>query len=455
MAKNIKNLVFDNHFIKTAANPKNGLKKLFIANKEIVINIPAFLADPNNGIDEIYVGGDKLITDLPNYFSDPNNNLDELYINESQVLNNSDSVKLINSDIIIIIDHVGAPINISCDGDCTWTEDGINEEDLNSGTNIIITTKSTVIYLNFEKSDKPTYLNFNATSGFARHSMHGCIINNFHTINNIGSFYKANQSLMYSVINANTNNINDTNNMYQFCYDLNYASWFDTSNVTNFAYMHTNNYSIKYIPQYDFTSSLNMDAIFENCRSLLKYGDIICPLLGFNSKYGFNRLFNGAYEIKTIGYIAAGNNIWFDSVFNECRELEYIKGIDVSCHRSNRAFKNAHSLISFSGNFRCAGNIPSDSFSGTNSLVSPTAAEVTTILAHGQFSSSAFSGTTNYEIKLPNKSVVDNHGKALVFNHFKKVLTWTPMAFPTTGGTAGQVLRLAADNKTLEWYTLP
>ena len=49
----IKNLVFANHFIKTACNPKNGLKCLYIDGKKVIINPP-----PTPG------GGGELTTDV-------------------------------------------------------------------------------------------------------------------------------------------------------------------------------------------------------------------------------------------------------------------------------------------------------------------------------------------------------------------------------------------------------
>ena len=111
------------------------------------------------------------------------------------------------------------------------------------------------------------------------------------------------------------------NELFYDCYSLQSVSIKDTSNVTSFASMHYNNYSLQKMPTYTFNSAgVDVNSMFFNCYSLIETHPISLTLKGF-----LYNMFYYCKSLKSIDLTINSNvNYPLSSVFNGCLSLENI-----------------------------------------------------------------------------------------------------------------------------------
>lgn len=112
-------------------------------------------------------------------------------------------------------------------------------------------------------------------------------------------------------------------NLFCDCYALQSVSIKDTSNVTSFASMHYNNYSLQKMPTYTFRGAgVDVSTMFYNCYSLRETYQLVITLIS-NVLAG---MFFGCRSLRYIDLIINSNaNYSLPSIFNGCISLEEIK----------------------------------------------------------------------------------------------------------------------------------
>ena len=108
------------------------------------------------------------------------------------------------------------------------------------------------------------------------------------------------------------------------CYSLQSVTIKDTSNVTSFASMHANNYSLQKMPNYTFRSAgVQADSMFYNCYSLVETYPINVTI---TNDVDIQSMFYGCRSLKYIDLTINSNvNYSLSSLFNQCYALSKIK----------------------------------------------------------------------------------------------------------------------------------
>ena len=138
--------------------------------------------------------------------------------------------------------------------------------------------------------------------------------------NMVSFFYRSN----FEEINIDISSlVTGVNTMFSQCYNLKKitGNW-DTSNVTNMDSMFDRCFELQTMPNIDFSSTINCNLMFQlnrKNRSLPKVLDAPnCPQ--------FWAMFNGAYELETIKFIAPTVNVTrLDSMFSSAINLKNIE----------------------------------------------------------------------------------------------------------------------------------
>ena len=114
------------------------------------------------------------------------------------------------------------------------------------------------------------------------------------------------------------------NELFYDCYSLQSVSIKDTSNVTSFAIMHYNNYSLQKMPTYTFRSAgVTVDSMYFNCYSLRETYPIVLQAL--TATTNLNNTFNGCKSLRYIDLsINSSINYTFAGLFQGCLSLETI-----------------------------------------------------------------------------------------------------------------------------------
>ena len=112
------------------------------------------------------------------------------------------------------------------------------------------------------------------------------------------------------------------NELFYDCYALQSVTIKDTSNVTSFASMHYNNYSLQKMPTYTFRSAGTIvTSMFQNCYALRETYPLSISITGSQ----ITSMFNGCKSLKYISLLVTSNvNFIFSNVFSGCSSLEQI-----------------------------------------------------------------------------------------------------------------------------------
>lgn len=113
-------------------------------------------------------------------------------------------------------------------------------------------------------------------------------------------------------------------NLFYDCYSLQSVTIKDTSNVTSFASMHTNNHSLQKMPTYTFRSAgVNVESMYINCYNLIETYPMTINISSSNS---ITSMFTGC---KSLRYVDLTINSSIDYslayTFADCLSLETIK----------------------------------------------------------------------------------------------------------------------------------
>lgn len=113
------------------------------------------------------------------------------------------------------------------------------------------------------------------------------------------------------------------NELFYDCYALQSVSIKDTSNVTSFASMHYNNYSLQKMPTYTFRGAgVDVSNMFYNCYSLRETYPLVITLIS----NAIASMFLGCRSLRYIDLTINSNaNYSLSSIFNGCISLEEIK----------------------------------------------------------------------------------------------------------------------------------
>jgi surface protein len=144
-------------------------------------------------------------------------------------------------------------------------------------------------------------------------------------------------------IAASTSGITSTANMFQNCFNLRSAPWFDTSNVTTMANMFSGCQNLVDVPLYDLSNVTTMAAMFTNCSSL----QAIPP---FNTGKVTTMLstFSGCRSLRALPLMDTSKVTTIASAFVNCNQLETIPQFDFSSlTTASTAFNNCFSVVSF------------------------------------------------------------------------------------------------------------
>lgn len=112
-------------------------------------------------------------------------------------------------------------------------------------------------------------------------------------------------------------------NLFYDCYSLQSVSIKDTSNVTSFASMHYNNYSLQKMPTYTFRSAgVYVNSMFHNCCSLIETYPMVITITSSN---GCMNMFAYCKSLKYIDLTINSNiNYIMQHFFSNCISLENI-----------------------------------------------------------------------------------------------------------------------------------
>jgi len=156
--------------------------------------------------------------------------------------------------------------------------------------------------------------------------------------------------------------------MFEKCYALITAPYFDTSAVTNFTAMFNGCYSLKNVPNYNTASGTNFTIMFQNCTSLVN-----SPKLSLSGNT--SNMFVGCSALKYVPNMSTSTVTNTSTMFQNCYSLESVPDFDLSATtNTSYMFQNCYSLRSFNGNMNMPNNTnTSDMFDtcSTLSYVSP------------------------------------------------------------------------------------
>lgn len=129
--------------------------------------------------------------------------------------------------------------------------------------------------------------------------------------------------------------------MFQNCYSLEEAPFFDTSSATATGLMFSNCHSLKVVPNYNLSSTTSVGQMFFNCDSLetvpaFALGTstgamfqsasalVEIPALNTSNVTDMNNMFNNCFALETVALFDTSKVINFSNMFNGCRSLRSI-----------------------------------------------------------------------------------------------------------------------------------
>ena len=131
------------------------------------------------------------------------------------------------------------------------------------------------------------------------------------------------------------------NNMFQNCYALEEAPFFDTSSATTTSLMFAGCYSLKIVPNYNLSSTTNVSAMFDGCVSLetvpafvlgtntvsmFQNASTLAETPAFNTSNvtDMNNMFVNCSALETVALFDTSKVINFTNMFNTCRSLKSV-----------------------------------------------------------------------------------------------------------------------------------
>ena len=137
-----------------------------------------------------------------------------------------------------------------------------------------------------------------------------------------------------------TENVTNTNNMFNWCSNLTFIPLLNTSKVTNMYRMFFSCKSITTIPQLDTSNVTDMSDLFGSCIKLTSV-----PLLNTSKVTNMNNMFNSCYALTTIPLFDTRNVTNMIYMFSGCNNLTEIPAFDVSkVTNFNSTFSGCSSL---------------------------------------------------------------------------------------------------------------
>ena len=180
----------------------------------------------------------------------------------------------------------------------------------------------TAMFLNHFHSALGSTSSYDLTTGFLDIRINSLSCNNINIGHLSGVNYVRHTILEQCLIGELADTTLDS--LFYDCYSLQSVTIKDTSNVTNFSNMHTNNYALQKMPIYTFRSEeVNVGSMFSSCYALREtYPINITP----TSSTALASMFNFCKSLKSID-ITITSNIDFSmsSMFNGCSSLEDIR----------------------------------------------------------------------------------------------------------------------------------
>jgi len=136
--------------------------------------------------------------------------------------------------------------------------------------------------------------------------------------------------------------INTTNYLLNGFRDLESIPLFDTSSVTNFAYMFYNCYSLQTIPLFNTAAAISFSNMFNSCLSLLTI-----PLLNSANVTTMDSMFVSCYSLQSVPLLNTSKVTSMANMFLNCGSLQSVPLFDTSnVTGMNTMFYNCSALQS-------------------------------------------------------------------------------------------------------------
>lgn len=155
------------------------------------------------------------------------------------------------------------------------------------------------------------------------------------TLQNIGGTSNVNLSSMFNACAAlqvvppitlkTAGSITNTSGMFQGCWSLTVAPFFDTSNVTDTTNMFNNCRELTTVPLYNLQNCLNTSGMFNNCSALASI-----PKFDISKVTNTSLMFNGCYALQEIPLLDTGNVANAYGMFSNCQSLYTIPQLNTS-----------------------------------------------------------------------------------------------------------------------------
>ena len=160
-------------------------------------------------------------------------------------------------------------------------------------------------------------------------------------VSDMGNMFNYCRSLT-SVPLLDTSNVHNMNNMFNNCSSLTAIPQFNTSNVTSMSYAFNNCSSLTTIPQLDTSNVNNMGNLFSGCKKLTSI-----PQLNTSKVTNMPSMFNYCSSLTTIPLLDTSSTQNMANMFERCSSLTAVPQLDVSkVYNLNNMFNNCSSLKS-------------------------------------------------------------------------------------------------------------
>jgi len=146
-----------------------------------------------------------------------------------------------------------------------------------------------------------------------------CQLVAINTVSTFANFFYNCYSLQEVIISCATGGVTTTQTMFQNCYMLKKAPFFDTSGVGTITSMFDECYSLIEVPLYNFASVTTGSSVFQNCRSLKKV-----PSLDLHGVTSPTYFFEYCYALEEVGDLNLSAATSLLNFFTNCSSLKRV-----------------------------------------------------------------------------------------------------------------------------------